>query len=86
MEIRRLVVKKWAAEVVRAQLGVPNCRALIRLDKEIRCKGKTPTVETRYYMSSLDPDTVPAKEFQNYILRHWEIENCLHLQKDRYFE
>jgi len=20
------------------------------------------------------------------ILRHWEVENCLHLQKDRYYE
>jgi len=86
VEVRRLWVKKWAAEVVREQLGVPNCRALIRLDKEIRRPGETPSSETRYYMSSLDPDTVSASEFQDFILRHWEIENCLHLQKDRYFE
>ena len=78
-------MKKWAAEVAREQLGVPGCRSLIRVDKEIRRKGKTPILTTRYYMSSLDPDEVSASEFQGYILGHWEVENCLHLQKDRYF-
>jgi len=76
-------VKKHAAEAVREQLGVPNCRSLIRLDKKRRRKGKPSTVETRYYLSSLDPDKVSAKEFQDLILRHWEVENCLHLQKDK---
>ena len=41
-------------------------------------------METRYYISSLDPDEVSASEFQGYILGHWEVENCLHWQKDRY--
>ena len=43
-------------------------------------------METRYYISSLDPDVVSAAQFQNYILGHWEVENCLHLQKDREYE
>ena len=34
-------------------------------------------------MSRLDPDNVSAKEFQAYILGHWEVENCLHMRKDR---
>jgi hypothetical protein len=29
--------------------------------------------------------SVSASEFQSYILGHWEVENCLHLQKDRYY-
>ena len=70
---------------MREQLDVPGCRSLIRLDKEIRRKGETPSWETRYYISSLDSDNVPASQFQDYILGHWEVENCLHLQKDRYF-
>ena len=78
-------MKKWAAEYVREQLDVPNCQSLIRLDKEIRRKGETPSFETRYYFSSLDPDVVSASQVQDYILGHWEVENCLHLQKDRYF-
>jgi predicted transposase YbfD/YdcC len=78
-----LWVKKWAAEYVREQLGVPNCRSLIRLDKEVRCEGKTLSFETRYFISSLDPDKVSAEEFQAYILGHWEVENCLHGVKDK---
>jgi hypothetical protein len=85
VEIRSLWVKKWAAEYVRNQLGVPGCRSLIRLDKEIRCEGKSPSLETRYFISSLDPDVVSAAEFQDLILRHWEIENCLNGQKDRFY-
>ena len=75
-----------AADLVREQLGIPGCRVLLRLDKEIRRKGKAPSLETRYFVSSLDPDMVPASEFQDLIRRHWEVENCLHWQKDRYFE
>jgi len=67
-------------------LDVPDCRALICLDKEVRRKGKSSPPETRYFISSLDPDEVSALQFQDTILGHWEVENCLHLQKDRYFE
>jgi predicted transposase YbfD/YdcC len=79
-------VKKWAADRVREELGIPGCRSLLRLDKTVRRKGKLPIFETRYYMSSLDPDQVSASRFQDLILGHWEVENCLHLQKDRYYE
>jgi len=56
---------------------------VICLDKEVRRPGELPSFETRYYISSLDPDVVSAKEFQAYILGHWEVENCLHMLKDR---
>jgi len=70
---------------VREQLNVPGCRSLIRLDKETCRPGEKPKKETRYYMSSLDPDKVSAKEFQSLILGHWGIENCLHGTKDRFY-
>jgi len=70
--------------VVREQLGVPGCRALIRLDKEVRRDGKVLFEETRYFISSLDPDVVSASEFQELILGHWEVES-LHWHKDRYY-
>ena len=47
VEIRRLWVKKWAAEPVRKQLGIPGCRALIRQDKEVRRARKVLFEETR---------------------------------------
>jgi len=67
-------------------LDIPGCRSLIRLDKEIHRERKEPSSETRYFVSSLDPDKVSAQEFQSIILGHWEGENCLHLQKDRYYD
>jgi len=77
-------VKKWAAEVVREQLGIPGCKTLIRLDKEVRREGKVLFEETRYFISSLDPEVVSAAEFQELILGHWEVES-LHWHKDRYY-
>ena len=84
--IRRLWVKKWAADYVHDQLGILGCRALLRLDTGIRHAGEIPSSEARYFVSSLDLDEAPASEFQELIRRHWEAENCLHWQKDRYFE
>jgi hypothetical protein len=78
-------VKKHAAEVIRTMFDVPDCRAVLRLDKEVRHPERGNSSETRYFISSLDPDTVSASEFQSYILGHWEVENCLHLPKDRDF-
>ena len=63
-------VKKWVAEYVCEQLGVPGCRSLIRLDKEVRHPKRGTSYETRYYLSSLDPDVVSASEFQVHILGH----------------
>jgi hypothetical protein len=57
---------------------------LIRIDTEIRREGKVLSEETRYFMSSLDPDVVSASEFQGYILGHWDVES-LHWQKDRFY-
>ena len=65
---------------------MPGCRSVIRLDKEIRHPQKGISYETRYYISSLDPDKVPASRFQEYIWGHWEVENCLHWQKDRHHD
>jgi predicted transposase YbfD/YdcC len=78
-------VKKWDADLIREQYGMPGCRALLRLDKEVRRKEKLLSFETRYFVSSLDPDKVPASTFQEIILGHWEIENGLHMLKDREF-
>jgi len=80
-----LWVKKWDADLIREQFGIPNCRSLLRLDKEIRQLGKLPSFETRYYISSLDPDVVTASQFQSLIQGHWEVENCLHWQKDFFY-
>jgi predicted transposase YbfD/YdcC len=80
-----LWIKKHAAEVIREMFDVPGCRTLIRLDKKVRRKGGEPSWETRYFISSLNPNEVLPEEFEAYIRQHWEVENCLHLQKDKYY-
>jgi hypothetical protein len=37
--------------------------------------------ETRYVISSIDSDVVSASEYQDMILRHWEVKNCEHCAK-----
>ena len=37
-------------------------------------------------MTSLDPDSVTPKELQGYIRDHWQVENCLHFVKDRWWD
>jgi len=73
------------AEYVREQLKVPGCQSVIILEKTICPHSKKPVVEPHFYISSLDSDKTPPEKFQSLILQYWEIENCLHGQKDRFY-
>ena len=42
--------------------------------------------ESRYFVTSLDPDLVRPSELQAYIRGHWQVENCLHFVKDRWWD
>lgn len=42
--------------------------------------------ESRYFVASLDPESVTAAELQSYIRGHWQVENCLHFIKDRWWD
>lgn len=42
--------------------------------------------ESRYFITSLDPSTVTPAELQAYIRDHWQVENCLHFVKDRWWD
>jgi hypothetical protein len=48
--------------------------------------GKLLSLESRYFASSLNPDLVTASELQSYIRGHWQVENCLHFVKDRWWD
>ena len=65
-----------------AQRHHPDSRSAKTLPRR---KGERLSFETRYFIGSLDPDTVSASTFQEIILGHWEVENCLHMLKDRDF-
>lgn len=42
--------------------------------------------ESRYFVTSLDPGTVTPAELHAYIRGHWQVENCLHFIKDRWWD
>lgn len=48
-----------------------------------RIIGEKQTIETRYYISSIEPDAV---KINNAVRTHWQIENCLHWSLDVTFK
>jgi predicted transposase YbfD/YdcC len=57
------------------------------VDREVRsAKGELLSRESRYFVASLDPDSVTPRELQDYIRGHWQVENCLHFVKDRWWD
>lgn len=42
--------------------------------------------ESRYFVTGLDPGTVTAAELHAAIRGHWQVENCLHFVKDRWWD
>jgi len=60
---------------------------LIRVDRIVRAPwGEILSCESRYFIGSLDPSTVTAAQLQSWIRGHWQIENCLHFIKDRWWD
>jgi hypothetical protein len=48
--------------------------------------GEIISQERRYYITSLDPSKVSPKKLMRLIRGHWQVENCLHFIKDRWWD
>ena len=60
---------------------------MIRVDsEEWSPDGILEARDTRYFLSSLDPGTVTPEDLGRLIRGHWQVENCLHLVKDRWWD
>ena len=72
---------------MRDALGLQGCQIAIRVDF-LRCslKGDILFYERRYYVTSLDPSQVSPFDLMCLIRGHWQIENCLHFVKDRWWD
>ena len=42
--------------------------------------------DTRYFITSLDPSDVTPSELKKLVRDHWQIENSLHVVKDRWWD
>ena len=75
------------AQYVRERLDFPDCQIILRVDREVRSSdGEILLAESRYFATSLDPDSVTASGLQSYVRDHWQVENCLHFIKDRWWD
>ena len=75
------------AEYICKRLDFPDCQIILRVDHEVRSPdGKILLAESRYFASSLDPSSVTSSRLQSYVRDHWQVENCLHFVKDRWWD
>ena len=59
----------------------------MRVDRQLATSdGKVVLDDTRYFITSLDPDRVSAADILRHVRNHWRIENCLHFTKDRWWD
>ena len=75
------------AAYIRETLDLPDCQIGLRVDRELRAgDGEIVLHDTRYDVSSLDPEQVTAADLLRYVRQHWRIENGLHFLKDRWWD
>ena len=75
------------AGYIRERLNFPDCQIVLRVDRQVRSpQGQILLDDSRYFATSLDPDHVTASALQAYVRDHWQVENCLHFIKDRWWD
>ena len=75
------------ADYIRETLQFPGCRIALRVDRGVLDDaGEILTHDTRYFITSLDPERVCADQLLHSVRQHWQIENSLHFTKDRWWD
>lgn len=85
MVVRRIWCDAATADYAREALNFPGLRLLARVDSETRRDGGS-TTETRYFACGLDPARVTPGRLLGLIRGHWQVENSLHYEKDRWWD
>ena len=84
MIVRKIFENTADAEFVREAWNVPNCRTVLCTIREVWKDGQLLSCEKRYFVSSLDAQVVVPERFLEWVQGHGQIENRLHLIKDRW--
>lgn len=72
---------------LREKLGFPGCQIALRVDRDITAEdGTVRLCDTRYFLTSANPDTVCADDLLATVRHHWQIENCVFFLKDRWWD
>ena len=86
-ERRRLWLNLDNADDIREILDAPDCQIVLRIDRQLTAEDGTVVLhDTRYFISSLDPNTVSAGGLLRHVREHWRIENGLQFTKDRWWD
>ena len=86
MIVRKIAVNTVDAEFVRKAWSLPNCRTLICTVREVWKGKERKSCEKRYFVSSLEAKEIAPEHFLTLASGHWQIENRLHLVKDRWWD
>ena len=86
MIVHKIAVNAADAEFVCKAWNVPNCRSLICKVREVWKDKKRVSCTKRYFVSSLDAKEVSRERFLELSCGHWQVENRLHLIKDRWWD
>jgi predicted transposase YbfD/YdcC len=84
--VHKIAVNTADADFVRKAWDVPNCRTLICKVREVWKDEKRLSFTRRYFVSSLDARVVSPERFLALSCGHWQVENRLHLVKDRWWD
>ena len=70
-ERRRLWLNLDNADDIREILDVPDCQIVLRIDRQLTAEDGTVVLhDTRYFISSLDPNTVSAGGLLRHVREH----------------
>jgi hypothetical protein len=84
--VRRIWCDAATADYAREALSFPGLRLLARVDSETRPRHGPPIAVTRYFAASLAPGRVTPGRLLGLIRGHWQVENSLHYEKDRWWD
>ena len=59
---------------------------ILRVDSEVKKPSVETSLETRYFVASLDADQTSSKRLMGAVRGHWGVENRLHFLKDRWWD
>ena len=86
MILHKIAVNTADAEFICKAWNLPNCKTILCTVREV-WKGETRLSSAkRYFASSLDASVVSAERFLELVRGHWQVENRLHLVKDRWWD
>ncbi|WP_145053003.1 transposase [Lignipirellula cremea] len=74
------------ADYCRDQLQFPDCSILLCVERVVVERGTETLRDVRYFVSSLDAETVTPQQLLGWVRGHWSVENNLHFVKDRWWD